>query len=196
MKRNPQDIILILSHTLNNLNFREKYNINNIRDRTKLHWKTAHRYINLIAFIQEYIPEIEIENKSNSNLTFKIKKFCKFLQKYEENEKILIFLFVNQAFDIKSSQKISSENSTLIPKLEEIGLIKNNNSQFYLTETGIKLAYELMNDFLDGIDNKMLKSADKLKEILDKEKHEHLSDILNSAYRKTSQSTLIEIYAS
>jgi len=153
IKKDPLLITLILTDILNKLKIDKKYNINNIKQFTQLHWNTIHKYIKLIKFIQEYVPPLNINIKNNKIEYFKITGFSNFINhNYQNFEKLIIYLMINNVFNENSSINYKNIKKFKFSKkdikfLSENGLIKIiNNENIYLTDLGIKIGTKMMLD--------------------------------------------------
>jgi len=168
MKKDPNLIFLILAETLNKLKFEKKYNINNIRKITQLHWNTIHKYIKIIKFIQDFVPPIDINMKNNKIEYFEVRGFSKFInENYQVFEKLILFLMINNAFNEENSIKYKTIKEFKCSKkdiksLSESGLIKiKDNETIYLTNLGIRIGSKMfinideqLSEFLKSEDDK------------------------------------------
>lgn len=139
MKKKPSEIFSILINTLNNLDNKKQYSINEISEKSGLHWQTVNEYLKVLTHIQIFSPIINI-NESNK---VQITNHSKFLKNLAINQKILLTLYENKAFDENSSLKIENFilDSDLEIYLEELIAkdqikISNRSDMYYITNNG------------------------------------------------------------
>ncbi len=140
MKRKPINIVADIVNSLNGYQKELKFNINAMKERTNLHWNTSKEYLNLIYFIQNFAPEI---NKVNSEKNeFTISQYSKYFNHFELEEQIIVHLFLEKAFDKKTSINVVpiieiQNDINQLGKSEFIRIFKiNNNYNGYLNLKG------------------------------------------------------------
>ena len=167
MKRKPIDITTGLLNIFNSFQTNRDYNINEIRQKTGLHWQTISDYILLIQLIQEFGTKIKINPITKKIRIMSSSNHMKFLTLEEQ---IVTFLFIEKAFDETNSisedillnffphNEIKTINaSPFINTILINTLNKKFNTKFYLSRRGNFKAQGI----LSSINRKMAEFIDK-----------------------------------
>lgn len=158
MKKKPSMIFSILLNTLNDLNLKDEYSVNEISEKSGLHWKTTNEYIGILFNIMRFAPKIKL-NDVNGKII--IKKHSSYYEELTNSQKILMYLFENKAFNEETAISISNfehlENfgiytEDLILK-EQISKI-NELDKYYILKSGEKIAHSILSKITKKIYSK------------------------------------------
>ncbi|MCF2141050.1 MAG: hypothetical protein K9W44_13410 [Candidatus Lokiarchaeota archaeon] len=105
MKRKPIDIVADILNVLNGYRRGKAFNINSLKEKSNIHWKTTQDYLNLIYFIQKFAPEIEINKQKKE---FFICTHSKYFSNFNLENQLIIYLFLEKAFDSKNRIDLNS----------------------------------------------------------------------------------------
>ena len=171
MKRKPIEITAGLLNILNSFQTNRDYNINEIKQKTGFHWQTISDYILLIQLIQEFGAKIKINPKTNK---IQILSPSNYLEKLTIEEQMIVFLFIEKAFDdFTSIPEVILFNSfpqndieTIINSPFIITILSHNmkrktNPRFYLSQRGKYKAQGI----LSSINRKIAEFIDKKADI-------------------------------
>ena len=64
MKKKPSYIFSILLNILNNLKLEEGYSVNEISEKSGLHWKSTKEYLDLLIHLFRFAPKIMINDNN------------------------------------------------------------------------------------------------------------------------------------
>ncbi len=150
IKKDPLSITISLVYNLNLLEENKEYNINELKFITNLdnHWVTIQKYLNIFNIIQKYCPKIKLEDSK-----LRITK-SKVYRKLTEKEKLILFLFNNQALDQDSAVNLPEnfERSNISQSINYL-FKKTNKDKYYLTKSGLELYRYFKKDLSDLIYN-------------------------------------------
>ncbi|RLI63700.1 MAG: hypothetical protein DRO88_09200 [Promethearchaeia archaeon] len=95
MKRKPIEILADVINSLNGLQMNQQYSINELKSRSNIHWETALNYLQLIQFVQDYAPKIELDPETKN---FKIYTYSHIMKSFLFEEQMILILFLKKAF--------------------------------------------------------------------------------------------------
>ncbi len=139
MKKQPSQIFSILINLLNNLDLEKEYSINEISEKSGLHWKTTNDYMKILNYLQSFSPKIKINDKNK----IQIINYSEAFNKLSLSQKILVSLYENKAINEKSAlliEKIFIDADIQI-SLEDLVAKENikktsEDSKYYITKRG------------------------------------------------------------
>jgi len=156
MKKKPSLIFSILLNVLSNLETNEEHSINEISEKSGLHWQTVNDYIRILSHILKFSPKIKI----NDNNKIQIIKQSEFFDDLSISQKILVTLYESKSFDEKSSLKIKNVISDLdldisLEELTAKQQIKQNpqDDKYFITKQGKVIVISLYSDMTKQIYN-------------------------------------------
>ena len=153
MKKKPLTIFSVLMNVLNSLDTKKSYSVNEISEKTGLHWNTTKHYLDILVFLQNFSPKIS----SKDNKTQVLEK-SNFFKELNIDKKILFNLYENNAFDEFSAISIKEvlphiniqqDLDELVAK-EKIMQI-NESDKFLITRTGKIDILNLYSSFTEEI---------------------------------------------
>ena len=154
MKKKPSQIFSILLNVLNNLNLKENYSINEISEISGLHWNTTKEYIDLLIHILKFAPQIKLDE----NNKVQIRQHSKIFDDLTLNQKILVSLYENKAFNENSAINLKElfQVENLDNYLEDLTVKEqiiqvNNKDQYFITKRGKMMVIELFSEITSSI---------------------------------------------
>lgn len=141
MKRKPIEIVADVINSLNGLQMNQQYSINELKSRSNIHWETASNYLQLIQFIQDYAPKIEMDPETKN---FQICAYSNVTQNLPLEEQLILYLFLNKAFSNESMiserelwENLPPDQLRTIENSKYLEMAKfNNENIFMLTRKG------------------------------------------------------------
>lgn len=132
MKRNPQEIMMLLAGALKKTKEGDSMSIKQIREKTGLHYETIQSYAEIIKYIQTSMPKINYEKESGITV----------LERPDLNisqlEELVLFLFDSRAFRESMSSEVPNwASEELLLEGNEKGFLVNRENSYYLTSQGI-----------------------------------------------------------
>lgn len=125
MRRKPIDIMADLINTMSGFRNNQAFNINEIKERANIHWKTAEEYLKLLNLVQKFAPQIGYnENKKSFNIV----KYPRYFSKMVLEEQLIVYLFLEQAFDDKTA--INSKDLFITIPQNHPEVMKIQNSKY------------------------------------------------------------------
>jgi predicted transcriptional regulator len=139
MKKKPSMIFSILINTLNNLKQNEEYSINEISEKSGLHWQTANEYLRTLLYLFKFSPKFIINDKDK----IEIINHSEVYKDLSKSQKILLYLYESKAFNPDTSISLddyfeSNDLETYVEELiakEQIERIPEEE-QYFLTKAG------------------------------------------------------------
>ncbi|MHA2008931.1 MAG: hypothetical protein ACXABO_12245 [Promethearchaeota archaeon] len=157
MKKKPSVIFSILINTLNNLDLNTEYSVNEISEKSGLHWQTTNEYLKILMELIKFSPKIKLNVDNNK---FRIIEHSDFFKKLSINQQILIHLYENKAYNAENALRIDQ----IYPSVEEETFLNDlllkkqirydsTNGKYYLTKMGKSLVISIYSDLSKGIFN-------------------------------------------
>lgn len=174
MKKKPSAIFSILINILNNLNISEEYSINEISEKSGLHWKTTKEYLDLLLHLFRFSPKIKYNGENNK---IQILNHSNHFEDLSLSQKILVNLYENRSFDDNSALKIKDYilNNDIDLYLEEL-LAKEHiyevpdSKKYYITKAGKINVLEIYSEITKEIFNIQIPEEIQEKSVLDENK--------------------------
>lgn len=174
MKKKPSAIFSILINILNNLNISEEYSINEISEKSGLHWKTTKEYLDLLLHLFRFSPKIKYNGENNK---IQILNHSNHFEDLSLSQKILVNLYENRSFDDNSALKIKDYilNNDIDLYLEEL-LAKEHiyevpdSKKYYITKAGKIHVLEIYSEITKEIFNIQIPEEIHEKSVLDENK--------------------------
>lgn len=174
MKKKPSAIFSILINILNNLNISEEYSINEISEKSGLHWKTTKEYLDLLLHLFRFSPKIKYNGENNK---IQILNHSNHFEDLSLSQKILVNLYENRSFDDNSALKIKDYilNNDIDLYLEEL-LAKEHiyevpdSEKYYITKAGKINVLEIYSEITKEIFNIQIPEEIQEKSVLDENK--------------------------
>ncbi len=149
MKKKPSLIFSILMNVLSNLETNDEYSINEISEKSGLHWQTTNEYIRILTHILKSSPKIKI----NDNNKIQIIKRSEFFENLSVGQRILVMLYESKSFDEKSAMRIKNvisdpELEVTLEKLSAKEQIRkvSPEDKFFITKQGKIVVIGLYSD--------------------------------------------------
>ncbi|MHA1520560.1 MAG: hypothetical protein ACTSRK_10305 [Promethearchaeota archaeon] len=153
MKRKPIKIITDLTNILNGYPQNMEIKINEIKERTDIHWNTAKDYLYLIYFIQNLVPKLNI-SKIEEKLTISIKENSNLIHSMDDEKRFIIHLFVQKAFEEETAIFLETRNHEYLAKLEMEKLIFSiDGRKYFLRRSGKIRAKQILSNLYLQISN-------------------------------------------
>jgi hypothetical protein len=141
MRRDPQEIIMLLSSSLKKSQNGEFLTIMGLKDRTGLHYGTVSRYAELIEYIQTSMPKITMEKMHS---TSGIRILSKPNLEMSKTDELILYLFDKGAFRESTAIEMPKWiTSNEVEKEIQDKLLEINDSGTYLLTDGIVKGAEL-----------------------------------------------------
>ncbi len=141
-------------NVLSNLKINEEYSINEISEKSGLHWQTANDYLRILSHLLKFSPKIKI----NDNNKIEVISHSDFFERLSINQRILVTLYESKAFNEKSAIRIKKiiSDPDLEIYLEELTSkeqIKKNTSEdeYFITNRGKTVVISLYSDITQDI---------------------------------------------
>ncbi len=174
MKKKPSAIFSILINILNNLNISEEYSINEISEKSGLHWKTTKEYLDLLLHLFRFSPKIKYNGENNK---IQILNHSNHFEDLSLSQKILVNLYENRSFDDNSALKIKDYilNNDIDLYLEEL-LAKEHiyevpdSKKYYITKAGKINVLEIYSEITKEIFNIQIPEEIQEKSVFDENK--------------------------
>ena len=156
MKKKPSLIFSILLNVLSNLEVNEEHSINEISEKSGLHWQTTNEYLRILTHLLKFSPKIKI----NDNNKIQVIKQSEFLDNLSISQRILVTLYESKSFGEKSSIRIKNviTDLDLDISLEELTAkqqIKKipRDDKYFITKQGKVIVISLYSDMTKQIYN-------------------------------------------
>ncbi|HEA71097.1 hypothetical protein LCGC14_0943900 [marine sediment metagenome] len=181
MKKKPSLIFSILMNVLSNLEVNEEYSINEISEKTGLHWQTVNEYLRTLTHLLDFSPKIKI----NNNNKIQIQKKSEFFDNLSVGQRILVTLYESKSFDEKSSMRIRKVFpnpivEVFLEKLTAKQQIKkiSEEEKYFITKQGKIVVISLYSE----LTNKIFNFDEIVDEKIQNEVHSEAIDKLNSKF--------------
>ncbi|MHA1758521.1 MAG: hypothetical protein ACTSVV_17275 [Promethearchaeota archaeon] len=154
MRKDPNSIFSIILQTLNSLKNGKEYTINKISQMSKIHWTTTEKYLKLLDYIQNFVPNFKLLINDLGKIEgIKLLSKNKNYSKLDKKDKVIIKLYENDAFSSEKATKIESDLNSELESLKKFGLINEISNKFFLTKSGRLVALNLLTDLQKNIQN-------------------------------------------
>ncbi len=138
MRRNPQEIIMLLADTFKQLKTGDLASIKETRDRTGLHYETIQNYTEIIEYIQTSMPKISYEKEHGIRILVQPDL------KISRMDELILYLFDSGAFREAMSVEAPIWTSIdIIHEATEKGALVNQSDKYFLTSQGILYGVDL-----------------------------------------------------
>jgi hypothetical protein len=146
MKRNPQEIMMLLADALKKSKEGDSLSIKQIRERTGLHYETIQSYAEIIKYIQTSMPKINYDKENG------IKILVEPDLQISRQDELILFLFDNKAFrEAMSIEKPNWASEDIIQEASEKGLLATKEDRYYLSSQGILEGVDLADKREDAL---------------------------------------------
>ncbi len=139
MKRDPAEIVHLLTEELRQMEPGEEASINELATKTNLHWVTVDRYLSMLSFVYQYMPRVEVVQAGRS-------KAVRVTQNplagvLDPTRRLLVRLYRRKAVTPDTAIPASETELKAASALADAGQLKlSDGNRLWLTRAGLLAA--------------------------------------------------------